>query len=176
MNVITYASHNLCGYFLTHWGRDRTAAILQTTFSKAFSCKKIYEFRLIFHWCFIPKSQINNTPALVQIMAWRRPGNKPLSERMMVSLMTHLCVTRPYWVKRVKLTIVNVRQIYTKGLWLNTKISCCAINIQRSFCSDAQPKRNVVSHWLGAYTKWSLDTNPAYHLKLTMFMETSFLH
>ena len=33
---------------------------------------------------FVPKGPINNIPALVQIMAWRRPGNKPLSEAMMV--------------------------------------------------------------------------------------------
>ena len=29
---------------------------------------------------FVPKGPINNIPALVQIMAWRRPGDKPLSE------------------------------------------------------------------------------------------------
>ena len=48
---------------------------------------------------FVPKVRINNIPALVQIMAWRRPGDKPLSEPMMVSLLTHICVTRPQWVK-----------------------------------------------------------------------------
>ena len=32
-------------------------------------------------------------------MAWRRPGDKPLSEPMMVSLPTRICVTRPQWVK-----------------------------------------------------------------------------
>ena len=47
---------------------------------------------------FVPKDRINNIPALVQIMAWRRPGDKPLSELMMVSLLTHICVTRPQWV------------------------------------------------------------------------------
>ena len=47
---------------------------------------------------FVSKGQINNNPALVQIMAWRRPGDEPLSEPMMVSLLTHLCVTRPQWV------------------------------------------------------------------------------
>ena len=40
---------------------------------------------------FVPKDRINNIPALVQIMAWRRPGDKPLSEPMMVSLPTHIC-------------------------------------------------------------------------------------
>ena len=48
---------------------------------------------------FVPKVPINNIPALVQIMAWRRSGDKPLSEPMMVSLLTHICVTRPQWVR-----------------------------------------------------------------------------
>ena len=30
-------------------------------------------------------------------MAWRRPGDKPLSEPMIILLM-HICVTRPQWV------------------------------------------------------------------------------
>ena len=34
---------------------------------------------------FVPKGPINNIPALVQIMAWRRPGDKPSSELMMGS-------------------------------------------------------------------------------------------
>ena len=50
---------------------------------------------------FVPKGPINNITALVQIMAWCRPGDKPLSEAMMVSLLTHICVTRPPWVKWV---------------------------------------------------------------------------
>ena len=33
---------------------------------------------------FVPKGPINNIPALVQIMAWRQSGDKPLSEPMMV--------------------------------------------------------------------------------------------
>ena len=49
----------------------------------------------------VPKGPINNIPALVQIMAWRRPGNKPLPEPMLVSLLTHICVTRPQWVNQM---------------------------------------------------------------------------
>ena len=48
---------------------------------------------------FIPKVRINNIPASVQIMAWRWPGDKPLSETMMGNLLTHICVTRPQWDK-----------------------------------------------------------------------------
>ena len=47
---------------------------------------------------FLHKCPINNIPALVQIMAWRRPGDKPLSEPMVGILLTHICVTRPQWV------------------------------------------------------------------------------
>ena len=43
----------------------------------------------------VPQNPINNIPALVQIMAWRRPGDKPLSEPTMVKLPTHICVIRP---------------------------------------------------------------------------------
>ena len=39
---------------------------------------------------FVPRGSINNNPALFQIMAWRRPGDKPLSESMMVSSLTHI--------------------------------------------------------------------------------------
>ena len=46
---------------------------------------------------FVPEVRISNIPALIQIMAWRRPGDKPLSEPMMVNLLTHKCVTRPQW-------------------------------------------------------------------------------
>ena len=59
---------------------------------------------------FVPKGPINNIPALIQIMAWRRPGDKPLSEPLMVSLQTHICVTRPQWVKGV---IVQPMLIHT---------------------------------------------------------------
>ena len=48
---------------------------------------------------FVPEGPINNISALVQIMAWRLPGDKPLSGAMMVRLPTHICVTRPQWVK-----------------------------------------------------------------------------
>ena len=48
---------------------------------------------------FIPKCRIINIPALVQIIAWRHPGDKPLSEPMMVRLLTSICVTQPQCVK-----------------------------------------------------------------------------
>ena len=50
---------------------------------------------------FVLQGLINNNPALVQVMAWRRPGDKPLSEAMMVRLPRHICVTRPQWVNQM---------------------------------------------------------------------------
>ena len=85
---------------LTHWSRDKMAAISQTTFSNAFSWLKMFEYWWNFHWCF-PKGPINNIPALVQIMAWRLDGAKPIFEPMMFFLLTHIRVTRPQWVNGI---------------------------------------------------------------------------
>ena len=62
---------------------------------------------------FVPKNPINDILALVQIMAWRQPGDKPLSEPMMVRLPTHICVTRLQWVKTTLLPrfLLNIRAI-----------------------------------------------------------------
>ena len=68
---------------------------------------------------FVPKGPFNNIPALVQIMAWRRPGDKPLSEPMMVSLTTHICVTRPQWVNDVFLGNIHNGHIPVIGAWQN---------------------------------------------------------
>ena len=80
---------------------------------------------------FVPKGPMNNNPALVQIMAWRRPGDKPLSESMLVRLPTHICVTRPQWV--------NLKWIWTispKAQTSLVKISkqnyCQVSNIRRT--------------------------------------------
>ena len=45
----------------------------------------------------VPKGPINNIPTLVLIMVWHRPSDKPLSEPMIDSSLTHICVTRPQW-------------------------------------------------------------------------------
>ena len=61
--------------------------------------------------------------SLVQIMAWRRPGHKPLSEPVMVSLPTHISVTRPQWVNSLGLCyglpfVIEAVIIATgNGLW-----------------------------------------------------------
>ena len=46
------------GHPLTHWGRDKMAAISQTTLSNPFSWMKMFEFRLKFHWSWFPRVQL----------------------------------------------------------------------------------------------------------------------
>ena len=72
------------------------AAISQTVLSNAFSWTKMLEFRFKFHWSLFLKAQS------MIFQHWFRcwlVGAKPLSEPMMVILPTHICVTRPQWVK-----------------------------------------------------------------------------
>ena len=71
---------------------------------------------------FVPRGPINSIPALVQIMAWRRPGDKPLSEPMMVSFPTHICVARPQWVKAVVLKLVGLPLTYVMDLVIPFKM------------------------------------------------------
>ena len=73
--------------WLTHWGRDKMAAIAQTTVSNAFSWMKIHEFRFKFPWNLFQRAQLTIFSA------------KPLSEPMIARSPTHICVTRPQWVE-----------------------------------------------------------------------------
>ena len=85
---------------------------------------------------FVPKGPINKNPALVQIMAWRRSGDKPLSEPMMVSLLTHICVTRPQWVKPKPCEILfahNLFLIYTIILKFCTEHSSITVVLCTKF-------------------------------------------
>ena len=60
---------------------------------------------------FVPKGPINKIPALVQIMAWRHPRDKTLSEPMMISLPMHICITRLQWVN-TSVFVTNTTSIF----------------------------------------------------------------
>ena len=57
---------------------------------------------------FVLKSPINNILSLIQIMAWRHPGDKAFSEPMVIRLLTHICVTRPQWVNAGDLYDISI--------------------------------------------------------------------
>ena len=54
----------------------------------------------------VPKSPIDNKSALVQVMAWRQTGDKPIPEPM----MTHY--TDTYMQHRERWNILNVRYVH----------------------------------------------------------------
>ena len=88
-----------CKTALTHWGGDKMAGIYFTedAFKCIFSNGNVWiSFTISM---FVPYDPVDNIPTLVQIMAWCRLGDKPLTESMMVRLPTHICVTLP---KRVR--------------------------------------------------------------------------
>ena len=58
---------------------DKMAAIPQTTFSDAFSWMILIQILVKF----VPKVWIDSDLVLVQVMAWRQTGVKPLSEMML---------------------------------------------------------------------------------------------
>ena len=70
-------------------------------------------------------------------MAWRRPGDKPLSEPMMVSVLTHICVTRSQWVNQ-QWTSLNGGLIIPP---LNARMS----HDVQSLCAINQPL--LAHHW-----------------------------
>ena len=87
---------------------------------------------------FVPKGLINNIQALVLIMAWRRPGDKPLSEPMLVRSLKHICVTRPQWVKNViffpvwsetSVTIWTTVCVPNTITWFNFYSFFCLLNV-----------------------------------------------
>ena len=110
--------------------RDKMAAILQTTFLNVFSGTKVYKFLLPGKISpkFVPKDALRNIPPLVQIMAWRRPGDKPLSELMMVSLLTHICLNelrmtcdRPPLTPSVQIILKNWPWYCKWNIWCKVK-------------------------------------------------------
>ena len=69
---------------------------------------------------FVPKGPVNNIPALVEIMAWRWPGDKPLSEPMMVSLLTYICVT--WLIKQIAVVFFINRDVHVRNRWQQPRL------------------------------------------------------
>ena len=69
---------------LTHLTLDTMAAILAHDNFKCISVKEININPNRIPLKFVPMSLNDNNPALLQVMAWRRTGGKPLPEPMLV--------------------------------------------------------------------------------------------
>ena len=83
--------HKYWHLFLTYIGRDKMTSISLTISLR-----------------FVHKGSINNIPVLVQIIAWCQTVDKPLSEPMMVNLLTHICDTRPQWASTFNLFYCHI--------------------------------------------------------------------
>ena len=103
--------------FLTHLGRDDMAATLaDNTFKFKFFSENAFILIMI-SLKFAPKGPINDIPALVQIMAWRWPGDKPSSEPMMVSLLMHIYASLS--LSELKKYDFMLHFMPTRGIYLN---------------------------------------------------------
>ena len=133
---------------LTHWGRDEMNNISQTTFKRIFFNENVL-ISIKISLKFVPNGPIDNIPALVEIMAWRRSGDKPLTEPMMVSLPTHICVTRPQWVNSTLGNVCNqdVRLLFDTILISPTPVvSVLQLLTLKQFLLPAIPLR-----WISRY-------------------------
>ena len=101
-------------WVLTHWDQYKMANIFQTIhcISKCIFLNENIWISIKIPLKFILEGQTNNIPVLVHILASPRPGDKPLYEPMMVSLLTHICATRSQWV-----TTVASPDIWRKVVW-----------------------------------------------------------
>ena len=73
---------------------------------------------------FVPKVPMNNIPALVQIMAWCRPGDRALSAPVMGSCLTHIYVTllKTFFLNEMFECILNkLSLIYVPMSLINSK-------------------------------------------------------
>ena len=99
----------------------------------------------------VPKGQIDNIPALVQIMVSRRSGDKPFFRPMLVSLLTQICVTWLQWVKWNAHWIVftgNINfEILCRFIWCQLDLINDLWNIMKSY------KPVKISCWLSNSNK-----------------------
>ena len=68
---------------LTHWGWEKWPPFFADDIFKCISFKENVWPSIKISLKFVPKGSVNNIPALVQIMAWRSFGAKPLSGPML---------------------------------------------------------------------------------------------
>ena len=111
---------------LRHWGRVKMAAISQRNFQRIFIKENV---RISIHISlkFVANGQINNIPALVQIMAWRwlpaltsvmicRFGAKPLS-----FILTNYEIAFRNFVCKLAATVFSLNVLDDPSLWFPQK-------------------------------------------------------
>ena len=93
-------------------------------------------------------------------MAWRRPGDKPLSQPRMESLLTHICVSRPQWVNWVAVALRlrgesrTVSQERQPGPWFNINVQ--SFQYRRSHCGDKTIRSSYLHNGISITGKMAL--------------------
>ena len=116
-------------------------------------------------------------------MAWRRPGKKPLSEQMVVRLLTYICVTQPQWVdieRALSTFMASVNSDYwlmfdfcCYGYW-----GCCMVHRIAQMCAITG---GCVNYWwlLAPWVQGQLvEVNfyVVYHLCYKVYLKYVFAH
>ena len=86
---------------LTHWGRDNIDAISQTTFSRTFSGMKVFEFLLTFQWNLFLRVKSTIFQHWFRYWLGADQVTTHYLNQWLFILLTHICITRPQWVKGV---------------------------------------------------------------------------
>ena len=145
--------------------------ISQTTFSCAFFFNENCCILIKSSLKYVRKGPIDNNPTLVQIMAWRRTGDKPLSEPMMISLSTHICVTQPQLVKGDCGPSYNDLTRNTSD-YIDGSVKDCSISSALAMeiqCSFALSHRHHVVTLVQVMVRWlfggyETDTEPTFRI------------
>ena len=142
-DCVAWCSSHTCEHSVNTLRPGKRAAIFQTTFWNTFLNEDIW-ISIWFSLKFFPKGPIDNNPTLAQLMAWRRPGDKPLPEPVIVVLPTYICVTRPQWVK----TCCPITLDYFDSRCCNNThlILCWSLVVHAEWCSAELVLIRVNSH------------------------------
>ena len=175
MRISNYNFHSLTDIF-TRWlifntlrPRQNGRHFADDTFKRIFVNENV-RISINISLKFVPKGLINNI--------LRRPGDKPLSEPMMVNLLAHICVTRPQWVKDINLNTLEAHCL-TKPLSEPVLTShWWDLNIISSFNSNDCKKDFNIKHncklcihivWHFKYAKMSVITRQNISERATWF-------
>ena len=103
-----------------HWGRDKMAAILHTAFSNAFPEMKLSDKKS--EVC--SRGPIGYDSSTAKVMAWRRTGDKPLSETMMAQFIdAYMCHSASWSFNQKSLFWRNGEtNIFSWHLWCASKL------------------------------------------------------
>ena len=128
---------NTAVYIITLRPRQNSRPFADDTFKRIFLNENI-RISINISLMFVPRGPVNNNPALVQIMAWRRSGDKPLSEPMMVSLLPHICVARPQWVIWGLWCQKQVSKAWKSNCMIQYSVGCNYLSMLGITASDAK--------------------------------------